>query len=66
MTGSGAKAKEAVTAKLPRQDKVNAAVDVAWKEKHHKRNKVRSNKEETGSVQSTGSTERDRAATDAH
>ena len=90
MTGNGANAKEAVTAKLPWQDNVNAAVDVAWHvpplctsliagpsrlmgprpprqwKRHHKRNKVRSNKEETGSVQSTlkvlpgsGSTERE-------
>ena len=91
VTSNGANAKEAVTAKLPWQDNVNAAVDVAWHthplctyliagpprawwdrgpsgqwEKHNKRNKVRSNNEETGSVQSTlkvspssGSTERE-------
>ena len=77
VTGNGAKAKEAVTSKLPWQDNVNAGVDVVWqtpplckylmqdpragkdqgppgqREKHHERNKVRSNNEETGCVQST-------------
>ena len=74
MTGNGANAKEAVSAKLPWQDNVNAVAHAACQEpplckniiagpsclmgtkaskrmgNHHKRNKVRRNKEETGSA----------------